>query len=170
MLSLLVAVAAVVTGLSAPDTCYRAPVAAPVVDPFSAPACRWCPGNRGIEYATSPGSPVVAAAPGVVTFAGTVAGVRYVVIRHDDGRLATYGRLAAADVAVGARIVAGAPVGTTTERFYFGLREGGRYVDPAPFFARAWRRPVLVPVDGGPGRVPLATRCPVERARQGEGR
>ena len=35
--------------------CWRPPVAAPVVDPFRQPACRWCPGNRGIEYATSPG-------------------------------------------------------------------------------------------------------------------
>ena len=32
--------------------CWRPPVPAPVVDPFREPACRWCRGNRGIDYGT----------------------------------------------------------------------------------------------------------------------
>ena len=54
----------------------------PVVDPFRAPACAWCPGNRGLEYAPPPGPPVRAVAAGVVTFTGVVAGTRYVVVDH----------------------------------------------------------------------------------------
>ena len=34
---------------------YQAPVAAVVSDPFRAPATPYGPGNRGLEYATSPG-------------------------------------------------------------------------------------------------------------------
>ena len=48
--------------------------------PFRAPACAYCPGNRGLEYDAAVGSPVRAAAAGTVTFAGVVAGVRYVVV------------------------------------------------------------------------------------------
>ncbi|MEP7201226.1 MAG: M23 family metallopeptidase [Ilumatobacteraceae bacterium] len=134
--------------------CYQPPVDAPIVDPFRSPACTYCPGNRGLEYQPSPGSGVIAAAPGVVTFSGVVAGVRYVVIDQTDGRSATYGRLSSPSVAVGTRVGRGDPVGTTTERFYFGLRFGNRYVDPAPFLGVLRYRPRLVPVDGSPRRRP----------------
>lgn len=134
--------------------CYQTPVAAPIVDPFRVPACSFCAGNRGLEYQPAAGSRVVAASAGIVRFGGVVAGVRYVVIDQPDGRLATYGRLAEARVAVGARVAAGDLVGTTTDRFFFGLREGDRYVDPAPFLGVLRHRPRLVPVDGGAPRPP----------------
>ena len=50
-------------------------VTVPVVDPFRAPACSYCPGNRGLEYQPASGSVAVAAAAGTVTFSGVVAGV-----------------------------------------------------------------------------------------------
>ena len=130
------------------STCYQQPVHSPVVDPFRAPACVFCSGNRGLEYQPHPGSPVFAAAAGVATFSGVVAGVRYLVIVQTDGRTATYGHLAVVRVAVGATVRSGETVATTTERFYFGLRQGGRYIDPAPFLGVARYRPRLVPVDG----------------------
>ena len=135
-----------------PASCYPPPIDAPIVDPFRAPACAQCAGNRGLEYATTAGRAVTAVAPGTVSFSGVVAGTRYVVVDQPDGYRATYGRLAAATVAVGATVGAGQVVGTTTAGFYFGLRLGEAYVDPAPLLGR-WRyRPRLVPLDGSARR------------------
>ena len=134
------------------STCYQQPVHSPVVDPFRAPACAFCSGNRGLEYQPHTGSPVFAAAAGVVTFSGLVAGVRYLVVVQTDGRTATYGRLAVVRVPMGAMVRPGETVGATTERFYFGLRQGDRYLDPAPFLGVARYRPRLVPVDGSEPR------------------
>src|SRR5262245_53286499 len=120
----------------AASTCWRPPVSAPVADPFREPACRWCPGNRGIEFASGAGQVVVAVAAGHVTFSGTVAGRNYVVVQHADGRRATYGDLADRLHAEGDVIAAGAVVGHTSGAFHFGLRDGERYVDPAPFIGR----------------------------------
>ena len=135
--------------------CYLSPVSSPVVDAFRAPACYYCPGNRGLEYQPVAGSPVVAAASGVVTYNGVVAGVRYVIVSQADGRTATYGRLRVADVVAGDSVLAGGPIGTTTERFYFGLRQGNHYVDPAPYLGVVHFRRRLIPTDGGaPRRAP----------------
>src|ERR1700704_3756369 len=62
---------------------YLPPVDAPVSDPFRAPSTPYGPGNRGIEYATPPGTTVVASADGTVRFAGVVAGRRWVTLDHD---------------------------------------------------------------------------------------
>jgi murein DD-endopeptidase MepM/ murein hydrolase activator NlpD len=132
--------------------CYQPPVSSPVVDSFRAPACTYCPGNRGLEYEPAWGSRVVAASAGVVRFSGLVAGVRYLVVQQADGRTATYGRLATARVAVGDTVAAGDLVGTSTTRFYFGLREGDRYIDPAPYLGTLRYRPRLVPTDGSAPR------------------
>ena len=132
--------------------CYVPPVNAPIVDPFRAPACAFCAGNRGLEYQPAPGSTVIAAAPGVVRFSGVVAGVRYLVIDQTDGRAATYGRLGITRVALGAAVSQGDVLATTTERFFFGLREEQHYVDPAPFLGQARYRPRLVPIGDWPRR------------------
>jgi murein DD-endopeptidase MepM/ murein hydrolase activator NlpD len=151
-------------------SCYHTPVTSPIIDPFRAPACSFCPGNRGLEYHPAVGSPVAAAADGVVTFSGVVVGVRYVVVQQSDGRLATYGRLAAARVFAGSTVRAGEVVGTTTDRFFFGLRQDDRYIDPAPFLGSLRYRPRLVPVDGsGPRPPPLPIlRCAASQPRVGE--
>ena len=90
-----------VAGTVAADACWLPPVDAPVVDPFRPPPCAWCPGNRGLEYGTPAGTVVRAVAAGEVTFSGTVAGMRYVVVRHADGRRATYGGLASSPLHAG---------------------------------------------------------------------
>ncbi len=139
-------------------TCYLPPVQSPIVDPFRAPSCLYCAGNRGLEFLPPAGSRVTAAAAGVVEFNGVVAGVRYLVVTHADGRSATYGRLASSSVTAGARVEAGQVLGATTQRFYFGLREGDRYIDPAPFLGTPRYRPRLVPLDGSaPRRAPPPT-------------
>jgi murein DD-endopeptidase MepM/ murein hydrolase activator NlpD len=150
-------------GSAGPPVCLLAPVSAPVVDPFREPGCEWCPGNRGLQYATAPGTSVRAAAAGTVSFSGVVAGTRYLVVEHDQGGLrATYGGLAETALGVGDVVAAGSVVGTTGhDGLHFGLRRGEVYVDPAPLLGRLVERPRLVPTDGTPRRPapPSTLRC-----------
>lgn len=143
--------------------CLIPPVQARISEPFVMPACRYCPGHRGVEFATTPGSPVVAAADGSVTFSGTVAGERYLVLRHPDGVRATYGGLASvvAGLTAGTTVRAGSVVGAAGDGVYFGLRADDPEetpIDPTPLLGR-WRfRPRLLPTDGSRSRLPPAPR------------
>lgn len=103
----------------------------PVLDPYREPECRWCAGNRGIEYATRVGSAVGSAASGEVTFAGHVAGVAYVVVRAGDGSLVTHGGLSSISVPRGATVGVGDEVGRAGASLHLGLRRDGVYLDPA---------------------------------------
>jgi hypothetical protein len=133
---------------TAGSVCWPPAVAAEVIDPFREPACRWCPGNRGVEYGTAPGDAARAVATGTVVFSGTVAGTGYLVVRLGDGRRVTYGNLSERRFGEGDAVAAGVVVGRTAGAFHLGLREGERYVDPAPFIGR-WVGVVrLVPIDG----------------------
>jgi|JI8StandDraft_1071087.scaffolds.fasta_scaffold335355_1 murein DD-endopeptidase MepM/ murein hydrolase activator NlpD len=134
-------------------TCYLPPVPAPITVPYVAPACKYCPGTRGVRYTLAPGTAVVAAAAGTVTFAGSVAGVRYLVVLHTDGLRATYGSLATHSVAAGQVVVQGAEVGRSGEQLYFGLRAAdGTPIDPTPLLGQILRRARLVPADGAAPR------------------
>jgi murein DD-endopeptidase MepM/ murein hydrolase activator NlpD len=126
---------------------YRPPVDAPVIDPFRAPATPFGPGNRGIDYATVPGTPVRAIAPGTVVFAGTVAGTRYVTVLHADGLRSSYGMLASISVSVGQVLAAGAEVGLAGDHVHLGVRRGDEYLDPELLFAQAPPLVRLIPVD-----------------------
>jgi murein DD-endopeptidase MepM/ murein hydrolase activator NlpD len=141
--------------------CWLPPVSAPVSDPFRPPDCRWCPGNRGLEYDTAPGQRVRAVATGRVTFAGEIAGTVYVVTELGDGRRVTYGRLATRLHEAGEIVLRGQIVGTTGEGFHFGVRVAGDYVDPAPSIGRLVGRPRLLPSDGSPAAPapPPSLRC-----------
>jgi murein DD-endopeptidase MepM/ murein hydrolase activator NlpD len=161
------AVAAVVTALAPAGfvqaaPCWSPPVTASITDHFREPACAWCPGNRGIEYGTAGGEPVLAVASGVVTFAGRVAGTRYVVVRHADGRRVTYGNLAETALAEGDVVTRGSVVGRAAGRFHLGLRDGDRYIDPAPFIGALRGVVRLIPADGStPAPAPPPRlRCP----------
>ena len=125
---------------------YRPPVDAPVHDPFRAPTTPFGPGHRGIEYDTAPDTPVGAAAPGMVVFAGNVAGARWVTIRHPDGVRTTYGPLATVAVLSGQSLTSGDLVGTTAGRLLFTARVDDDYVDPALLLSAADEEQVhLVP-------------------------
>lgn len=136
----------------APLTCMPPPIDAPVVDPFRGPACTWCPGNRGVEYQPGTGTPVTAVAAGTVSFSGVVAGTRYIVVDLGEGLRATYGHLAASTVVAGTHVSPGQLLGSTTERFFFGIRDGDTYIDPAPLLGKRRYRPRLVPIDGSRSR------------------
>ncbi len=150
--------------LLAASPCWVPPVEAPITDPFRAPPCTWCSGNRGIEYGTAAGVPVRAVATGTVSFSGVVAGRRFVVVADAAGRRVTYGDLAHPVPPPGAIVVAGSIVGVTTGPFHLGLRIGDEYVDPAEWLGALVIRPYLVPSDGRAGRRPVATvRCGAAR-------
>ena len=73
--------------------CLSPPVAARVSEPFQGPACTWCPGHRGLQYTTGPGTVVRSAGAGTVIFAGPVAGTVWVTVAHDGDVLTSYGPL-----------------------------------------------------------------------------
>jgi hypothetical protein len=110
---------------------YQPPVHGIVTDPFGMPASPYAAGNRGLEYATTPGSPVVAAADGEVVFAGQVGGTLHVVVLHADGIRTSYSFLASISAARGDHVQGGHAVGTTGSSTHFGARAGDAYVDPA---------------------------------------
>lgn len=114
-----------------PRVRYRPPVDAPVRDPYRAPAGPYAPGNRGIEFDTAPGAPVLAPAEGTVAFAGVVARQRWVSITHRDGLRSTVGPLSDVSVTAGRRVSAGDQVGRADGPLLFTLRRGENYIDPA---------------------------------------
>jgi murein DD-endopeptidase MepM/ murein hydrolase activator NlpD len=141
--------------------CWRPPVEATIVDDFRAPPCRWCAGNRGLEYAIDGAAVVRVAASGRVEFVGSVAGVRYVVVRLSNGWRHTYGQLRSTSLDTGDIVLAGGTIGRVTDRFFFGLRIGDDYADPSPYLGVMRTRPRLVPVDATPPRPapPTSPRC-----------
>ena len=138
-------------GAAPPPPAYEVPVDAPVVDPFRPPVSRFGPGNRGLEYGTDPGTEVRAAAGGVVTFAGAVAGARHVTVLHEDGLRTSYSFLDRVDVVVGQRVRPGQVLGTTLGHLHLGARAGDAYLDPASLFGVGPPHVELVPFDDPPG-------------------
>lgn len=129
---------------------YVPPVDGPIVDHFRPPPEPWAAGNRGIDYAPAPGTPVRAAADGVVTFAGQVGGTLHVVVRHADGVRTSYSFLQSIAVAVGDHVSQGQIVGTAGADLHFGARVGDRYIDPESLFAGGPAEVHLVPDDVAP--------------------
>ena len=131
---------------------YRPPVPGPVIDPYRPPATPYGPGNRGLDYATTPGEPVGAPADGVVTFAGPVAGGLHVVVLHQDGIRTSLSFLASILVVRGQQVAGGQPVGRAGATLHLGARRGRVYLDPATLFddTGAAARSILVPE--GPAR------------------
>ena len=147
-----------------PPGTYRPPLAAPVVDPFRAPAQRWAAGNRGLEYGVAGGEPVHAVGAGRVTFAGPVAGRLAVTVLHPDGRRSSLTGLSVVLVGAGDRVAQGDLVGLAAPGLHLGMREGDRYVDPAALFTARPRHARLVPVgvrsgSAGPGAAAGCGSC-----------
>jgi murein DD-endopeptidase MepM/ murein hydrolase activator NlpD len=161
LIAAIVIVLSQVSTATAASNCWRAPVDAPISDPYREPACRWCPGNRGIEYDTPPGVAVIAVASGRVTFVGSIAGTGYMVVRHANGVRTTYGNISNGRFRRGDLVIRGVQVGSTAGRFHFGVRDVVGYVDPAPMIGQLVYAPRLIPNDGAPAAParPPKLRC-----------
>lgn len=145
-------------GSSTPSGAYRSPVTPlRVLRAFQAPASRFGPGHRGVDLAV-PGTGVVrAAAAGVVTFAGRVAGRGVVVVLHPDGVRTEYEPVRAG-VTAGEAVAAGQPVGRlagthpgcpVVRCLHWGARRGDAYLDPL-LLLRSLGPVRLLPWDGPP--------------------
>jgi len=130
---------------SARETLLRPPTSAPILDGFRAPDNPYGPGNRGIEYATAPGDPIVAAGPGQVVFAGPVAGRLYITVDHGGGLLSSYSYLESLAVSRGQQVAAGQRIAVASGPMHFGTRIHGSYVDPATLFGVRKVTVALVP-------------------------
>lgn len=126
------------------------PVDAPVVDAFRMPEQPWLAGNRGLEYDTKPGQVIQASANGLVTFAGSVAGSKFVTIRHEPDLRTTVGFLDVILVSAGEVVSQGMPIAVAGERTHFSARRGDGYIDPALLFRRLRTIVRLVSDQGGP--------------------
>ena len=108
-----------------------------VIAGFDPPADEWGAGHRGVDLLAAPGQVVLAALPGQVSFAGSLAGRGVVVVDHGPTRT-TYEPVAAT-VAVGTEVAAGSQIGTLEMAgshcfpracLHWGWIEGETYLDP----------------------------------------
>ncbi len=134
---------------------YRWPVAGrpAVLRHFVVGPQRWSPGHRGVDLAAAVGDHVLAAGPGVVSFAGTVAGRGVVAVLHADGMRTTYEPVTAT-VSAGDPVDAGTPLGLlaagghcTAGCLHWGALRRDTYLDPLSLLAPP-RPPVLLPLGG----------------------
>ncbi|MCJ7725837.1 MAG: M23 family metallopeptidase, partial [Acidimicrobiia bacterium] len=93
-------------------------------------------GHWGVDLAAAPGTPVRAAAPGVVTFAGPVAGRLTVTVLHGGGVRSSYSYLSEIVTGFGSPVAAGEVIGRSgldhgAAVLHLSLRVGDRYVDPS---------------------------------------
>lgn len=120
---------------------------------FDPPPQPWLPGHRGVDLAAAPALAVRAAGPGVVLFAGPVAGRPVVTVGHAGGLRTTYepvrpGLSPGTPVALGTSIgtlLAGHPGCPAEACLHWGLRRGDEYLDPLALLGLGPVR--LLPVD-----------------------
>lgn len=117
---------------------YQLPVAGRAVVGFGAPRAGGV--SQGITLAPRDGAQVVAPGAGRVAFAGPYRGYgQIVIIEHENGWISLVTGLARADVSVGERLVAGAPLGIAAPRnpsVTLELRRDGTPVNPLDYVQR----------------------------------
>lgn len=123
---------------------WRLPVDGALVRGFQPPPQPWAAGHRGVDLRTT-ATVVSAPAPGVVTFAGQVAGRGVVTILHAGG-LRTSLEPVTATVATGTPVRGGASVATLEAGeshcspatcLHWGVRRGDVYLDPMTLLGTA---------------------------------
>jgi murein DD-endopeptidase MepM/ murein hydrolase activator NlpD len=138
---------------------YVQPMPGPITRHFEPPPTPYAAGHRGIDISAPVGTPVIAAAGGVVHFAGRVGTSLFVSIDHPDGVRTTYSFLSAVLIRAGAHVEQGQQIalsgpGANGERpnLHFGALRSGVYIDPEPLIVEGarrnlWRVVHLAPVD-----------------------
>lgn len=128
---------------------------------FDRPDAPWLSGHRGVDLAGSAGDRVLAAADGVVAFAGMVAGKGVISIEHADGIRTTYEPVIGS-LEAGTQVHKGEVIGTLTlghgltPALHWGARVGRDYLDPvtlidAPVVIRLYPDRALNPGAVGAG-------------------
>ncbi len=142
-----------------------APVTGAVLQPFRPGPEAWSAGHRGVDLAAAPGEEVRAAAPGLVHFAGTVAGVPSVSVDHGSGLRTTYTPVSPL-VSAGDAVRAGDVIGRVRAGhckdvcLHWGLTDGTTYFDPTAYLSI---RPIeLVPLGTIPSAPPVIGGTPAE--------
>lgn len=138
---------------SMPSSAWQWPVVGVVSisAPYQQPADDYSAGHRGIDLRVGGDAPVVVApASGTIAWVGTVADRPLLTISHDNSLVTTLEPVVAS-VEVGSFVTAGTPVGTVTSgghaapgTVHWGVRQNGRYINPATLFSRI-ARPILLP-------------------------
>lgn len=141
--------------------CLQAPVPGRVVGPY-APAGVFA-GHWGLDLAAGFGSQVRAGGSGVVTFAGSVAGMLSVTIDHGNGLKSSASFLSEILVEIGAPVAAGERVGKSglahgEAVLHWSVRVNGEYTDPLPYLICAAGDPNRLYLLPPPGRVTARTR------------
>ena len=119
------------------------PVSGPVINGFDPPASPFGSGHRGIDIAAAAGTPVLAPAPGTITFAGPVAGHLFVTIDHGGGVESTYSWVSAIVVKKGDAVVAGTLIARSgtghpsdvVPSLHMGVKLDDVYVDPLAYLS-----------------------------------
>ena len=125
---------------------YDAPLPDPIVvrRRFEPPPTPYSAGHRGVDLAARAGQTVLAAADGLVRFAGDVAGRGLVVLAHRDGVRTEYEPVTPL-VSSGAVVRRGTPIGTLAGDhhgcapdpcLHWGARRDDRYLDPLALLRR----------------------------------
>ena len=151
------------TAQAAPSLTLQPPVDGALLRPFDGGSSPYSAGHRGVDLAASPGAEVRAAADGVVSFAGSVAGRPSVSITHSGTLRTTYTPVDSA-VRVGERVSAGQVIGTLSPQrhceeqdcLHWGLTDGSQYFDPLDYLAASSGGPLrLLPAGTRPSPPPL---------------
>ncbi|MBH1934008.1 M23 family metallopeptidase [Streptomyces sp. AV19] len=135
-----------------------------VVRGWEPPPVRWARGHRGVDLAAGPGAPVRAAAPGTVSFVGTIAGRGVVTVEltgTGDPPLRTTYEPVRAGVRRGETVAAGALLGELEPGphhcpegcLHWGLLRGREYLDPLRLLRHRPSR--LLPLVGPPPARPF---------------
>ena len=110
-------------------------------DPFTGAAAM----HAGLDFRGAIGTPIHAAADGVVSFVGQIRGYGNVVeIRHGNGMVTRYAHMSKFKTKLGTRVAAGDVIGaigstgrSTGPHLHFEVRINGRAVNPRPFLESA---------------------------------
>lgn len=152
----LTAAVIVLTAIAPAHSGYGWPVAPPhpVLRPFQPPSTPYGPGHRGVDLGAADDEPVLAAADGVVSFAGWVATRGVVAVSHAGGLRTTYEPVRP-EVTSGQRVRRGEEVGRlmpghqgcAAQCLHWGARRGDEYLDPLRLLSTQrvrllpWREP-----------------------------
>lgn len=134
------------------------PLPGPVLRGFQVGEQNWLPGHRGVDLAGNAGQLVVAAAPGTISWVGTIAGVPMMTVEHPGGLRTTYQPVEAI-LPPGSLVSAGQAIAILGDGhcalqacLHWGLRDGETYLDPIAWLA-----------GGGAGNVRLLPRSATPR-------